>query len=80
MARLEHGKYTAGYTQGKSDGYDEYYPIDYTEITCGSPSSDSGDISGRYKVGEISRPSSRSYIKFSATCRGKTRLMYIVVN
>lgn len=80
VARLEHGKYTAGYTQGKSDGYDEYYPIDYTEITCGSPSSDSGDISGRYKVGEISRPSSRSYIKFSATCRGKTRLMYIVVN
>ena len=73
-------------SQGVSTGYtgtidaSDIWKVSYDEITCGSPSSDSGDISGRYKVGEISRPSSRSYIKFSATCRGKTRLMYIVVN
>lgn len=80
VARLEHGKYTAGYTQGKSDGYDEYYPITYTEIDGGSVSWDSGSISGRKNIGSISRPDARSYIKFSISCRGTTRKFYITVN
>lgn len=75
-AKLTHNKWTEGYTAGESAGSS----IDYTEISAGSVSTDSGSISGRAYAGAIGRPSARSYVKFSVTVRGTTRLFYITVN
>lgn len=74
-------------SQGVSTGYtgtidaSDIYNIDYREIDgSGDPYWDSGSISGRKEIGAISRPSSHSYIKFSISCRGVTRMFYITVN
>lgn len=73
--------------QGVSTGYtgtidaSDIYKISYDEIDgSGNPYWDSGSISGRKEIGAISRPSSHSYIKFSISCRGVTRMFYITVN
>lgn len=77
VARLKHDKYD----EGKDAGRAEAYAVDASEIDGGSVSWDSGSIAGRKEIGDgISRPDAHSYIKFSMTVRGTTRLFYITVN
>lgn len=79
-AKLTHNKYSSGYDAGYADGESAGSAIDYTEISAGNVTWDSQSISGRAQAGEISRPSARSYVKFSVTVRNVTRLFYIVIN